>query len=102
MDFCTYVAEFIVKPKISFTRRINLGENPTDDESTSLPAMVVGPQVSMNLPPADHYITHLPKHPGCKACMNCKVQRKHCRDKEKSRRRKLVETTKSAKLFAEV
>ena len=23
----------------------------------------------MNAPPADHYLTHLPKHPGCKACL---------------------------------
>ena len=85
-DFCTYVAKFIAEPKVSFTRRITLGAHSTDDEGKSLPAMVVGPQVSTNIPPADHYITHLPKHPGCKACMNCNVQRGHCRDPEKTRK----------------
>ena len=32
-----------------------------------------------------HYLTHLPKHPGCKACNHCKVARKHCRDRTKKR-----------------
>ena len=48
----------------------------------------------MEKPPADHYLTHLPKHPGCKACMDCKVQRKHCRDQAKARQRKTVDITK--------
>ena len=43
----------------------------------------------MNMPPADHYLTHPPKHPGCKACMKCKVQRKHCRDRTKGRQKKI-------------
>ena len=40
-------------------------------------------------PPDDHYLTHLPKHPGCEACNNCKVQRKARRDKEKAARKQL-------------
>ncbi len=38
-------------------------------------------------PPADHYLTHLPKHPGCMACQNCKMQRKHCRDKNNKKQK---------------
>ena len=51
-------------------------------------ALVAGPTVSMQRPPDDHYLCHLPKHPGCKACNNCKVQRKHCRDKVKAKKKK--------------
>ena len=32
------------------------------------------------MPLDSHYLTHLPKHKGCKACNHCKVQRKQCRD----------------------
>ena len=64
--------------------------------------MPVGPAVSMNLPPDDHYLTHLPKHLGCRACMNCKVQRKHCRDHNKRRQRKLVEITKTPAVDAKI
>ena len=59
-----------------------------------MPSMVVGPQTSMAAPPPEHYLTHLPKHPGCKACMNCKVQRKHCRDLTRARRKKKADVTK--------
>ena len=56
--------------------------------------MAIGPKVSIAPPPPEHYLTHLPKHPGCAACMNCKVQRKHCRDQTKARQRKKSETIK--------
>ena len=68
------------------------GENPGDD-GTVLTSMPVSHAVSMNAPPADDYLTHLPKHPGCKACMNCRVQRKLCRDVGKGRKKNMVNTT---------
>ena len=58
----------------------------------------VAPAVSMHLPPADHYLTHLPKHPGCTACMDCKEQRKDCRDRNAGRQRKLVDVVKTDKV----
>lgn len=61
-------------------------------------ALVVGPVVSMEKPPGDHYLTHLPQHSGCKACNNCKVQRKHFRDKVKAKNRKLERSIKLAPL----
>ena len=94
-EFCTYVAEFIYEPSVQFAKK-NGGTN-TDDEKT-ITALPIGPAVSMHAPPPEHYLTHLPKHPGCKACMNCKVQRKHCRDLEKGRKRKMVTTEKTEKL----
>jgi hypothetical protein len=48
----------------------------------------------MQRPPDDHYLTHLPKHPGCKTCNHCKVQRKHCRDKEKAKKKKTEQIVK--------
>ena len=98
VEFCDYVSDFIYKPNVKITTRSYKGGNQGDsDTSTTVSAvasaMPVGPAVSMNAPPADHYLTHLPKHPGCKACMNCKVQRKHCRDLEKGRKKKMVSTT---------
>ena len=51
----------------------------------------------MQAPLADHYLIHPPKHPGCKACMNCKVQRKHCRDHEKRRKRRMVDVVNTPK-----
>ena len=48
----------------------------------------------MDKPPAAHYLTHLPKHPGCSACNNCKVQRKHCRDRGEARKRRSTTTIK--------
>ena len=56
----------------------------------------------MDKPTSDDYITHMPKHPGCKACMNCKVQRKHCRDQTKARKRKGTETLKIDNPYAGV
>ena len=94
--FCKYVADLISQPSIHYNKKPKLGENPRGEL-----AMVAGPKVSMDSPLADHYITHLPKHPGCKACMNCKVQRKHCRDHNKSRQRKMVDVTKVDKPYAD-
>ena len=74
--FCEHVAPILSQPK-------SLGK-----------AFVAGPVVSMERPLDDHYLIHLPKHPGCKACNNCKVQRKHCRDKEKAKKRKLERSIK--------
>jgi hypothetical protein len=93
---CKYVADLISQPSIRYHKKPQLGENPRGEL-----AMVAGPKVSMDSPLADHYITHLPKHPGCKACMNCKVQRKHCRDHNKSRQRKMVDITKVDKPYAD-
>ena len=88
----------MAEPDVHFATRNYQGENhTTDEEGTAHFAMPVGPAVSMQPPPADHYILHLPKHPGCKACMNCKVQKKHCRDLEKGRKKKLVNVEKSDK-----
>ena len=73
-DFCEYVSELIYKPTVKFVTKKEYGENLGDDGMViTLNAMPVGPAVSMQAPLADHYLTHLPKHPGCKACMNCKV-----------------------------
>ena len=47
---CEYVANLIAQPSIHFKR--NLGDNPKGTMA------MVGPAVSMELPPADHYITH--------------------------------------------
>jgi hypothetical protein len=91
--FCSYIADLITGPEINYQKQ--LGENPKV-------AMPVGPKVSMDKPPSDHYITHLPKHPGCKACMNCKVQRKHCRDQTKARTRKGTETIKIDNPYVDV
>ena len=91
-DFCTYVAEFIYEPSVQFAKK-NGGKN-TVDEST-ITAVPIGPAVSMHAPPPEHYLTHLPKHPGCKACMNCKVQRKHCRAHAKGQKKKMVEVTQA-------
>ena len=47
-------------------------------------------------PPPEHYMTHLPKHPGCAACMNCKMQKTQRRDKmreREKRRRQTVDLT---------
>ena len=65
-------------------------------------AMFVGPAVSMHAPPPEHDLTHRPKHPKGKACMNCKVQRKHCRDLAKGRKRKMVDIQETAKLDHEL
>ena len=74
-EFCDYGAPLITKPIVHFEQQ---GEIRTDDVDKAIfAATSVGPRVSMQAPSADHYITHLPKHPGCKACMHCKVQRKH-------------------------
>ena len=59
--------------------------------------MAIGPAVSMQAPPPEHYLTHFPKHPGCKACMNCKNRRKHCRDLTHGRKRKMVDVQKIEK-----
>ena len=56
--------------------------------------LVSGPSVSMQRPPDDHCLTHFPKHRGCNACNNCKVQRKHCRDKEVANNKKHERTIK--------
>ena len=77
--FCEHVAPIIVSPQ-----RLDHGEN----QAVNLAA------ISMEKPPDDHYLTHLPKHPGCTACNNCKVQRKHCRDKVKAKKRKHEQTIK--------
>ena len=81
--FCEYVADLVVEPEVY----------PRDSDVEPVPGLPAA--VKVEPPPASHYITHLPKHPGCTACMNCKVQRKHCRDLEKARRRKLKETYKT-------
>ena len=88
LAFCQHIVEYIVAPTISFP--VKMRENVQA-------AMPVGPKVSMEKPPPDHYLTHLPKHPGCKACMNCKVQRKHCRDQTKARQLQKVDTLKTEK-----
>ena len=36
---------------------------------------------SAGKPPDSHYLTHQPTHPGCEACCECKMQRKHMRSK---------------------
>ena len=56
-------------------------QNPGGVES--LYAALVGES-----PPPEHYKTHLPKHPGCLACICCKAQRTHRRDKVKERERR--------------
>ena len=94
--FCDYVTEFIAKPSVHFDKRGEIRAVVVGNANVA--AMPVGPVVSMHLPPADHYLTHLPKHPGCKACMNCKVQRKHCRNHNKGRQRKLVDVVKTNKV----
>lgn len=76
--FCEDVAPILAKPKRS--------HNPLDVSETMV--SVAGPTVSMQRPPDDHYLCHLPKYPGCKACNDCKVQRKHCRDKGKATKKK--------------
>ena len=94
-EFCDYVGEFIAKPVVHFDKR---GEIRADDVGNAIVAvMSVGPRVSMQLPTADQYLTHLPKHPGCKACMFCRVQRKHCRDHNKGRQRKLADVVETEK-----
>ena len=65
-------------------------------------AMPVGPAVSTIAPPADHYLTHLRKHPWCKACMDCEVQRKHCRDNNKKRQKTNTEITTTTTVDIEV
>jgi len=85
-EFCTYVAKLVAQPELCYKKK--LGEN------RGVPVMPVGPKVSLDPPPPEHYLTHLPKHPGCKACMNCKVQRKHCRDKNKERQKKKMDVVK--------
>ena len=41
-------------------------------------------------PPPEHYYTHLPKHPGCAACINCE-KRKARKDKARARKRRREE-----------
>ena len=96
LEFCEYVSELIYKPTVKYATRIQNGENLNTVDGTLI-AMPVGPVVSLQAPPADHYLCHLPKHPGCKACMDCKVQCKHCRDHVKGRQKKLVDVTKTDK-----
>ena len=43
-------------------------------------------------PPPEHYLTHLPKHPGCAACMNCKMQKTQRRDKVREREKRRRQT----------
>ena len=66
LEFCTHVAKLVAQPQLCYKRKV--GENP------GLPSMPIGPKVSLDLTPPEHCLTHLPKHPGCKACMTCKVQ----------------------------
>ena len=76
LPFCEYIAELVYEPEVY----------PRSRKTESVSGLAAA--VKLEPPPASHYILHLPKHPGCKACMHCKVQRKHCRDLEKARRRK--------------
>ncbi len=102
-EFCEYVSDLVWKPPVKVTSRNQKGEHlNTVDDGANLVAMPAGPAVSMHLPSADHYLTHLPKHLGCKACMNCKLQRKHCRDHVKGRQRKLVDVVKTDKTNPEI
>ena len=89
VKFFDYVAQFISEPDVQFYKRHQTGEI-----HGSVQALVAGPKVSIAPPPPEHYLTHLPKHPGCAACMDCKVQRKHCRDQTKARQRRKTEVIK--------
>ena len=77
-EFCSHLTEILANP----TRVL-----PGKKRETVAQAMAAN-HVMMQPPPKEHYLTHLPKHPVCKACNNCKVQRKHCRDKKKDRKKK--------------
>ena len=50
--------------------------------------ITINPAIPVAPPDAVHYLAHLPKHPGCAACSNCKVQRKQRRDHDKAAKRK--------------
>ena len=62
------------------------------------------PAISVTTPDAEHYLTHLPKHPGCATCNNCKVQRKQRRDHDKAEKRKwkAEQNTSICKYFPEL
>ena len=57
-------------------------------------ALVVGPKVSVAPPPPEQYLIHFPKHLGCAACVDCNVQRKHCRYQAKARQRRRTQIIK--------
>ena len=78
--FCEYIADLVYDSEVT----------PNSRKAEAVHELAAA--VKLEPPPPGHCILHLPKHPVCTACMNCKVPRKHCRDLEKARRRKTMET----------
>ena len=82
--FCDYFKVVLTEPEKPLLTTQQQPETAQED----VPALASNPSISMERPPPEHYLTHLPKHPGCTACNNCKVQRKQCRDQVKARERR--------------
>ena len=70
-EFCEHIAPVLVNPAPT-NRKLQ------ESEKTLMAAKTI------DVPPPDHYWTHLPKHNGWKACTSCKRQRKHCKDKTRA------------------
>ena len=81
-DFCDAMAGVICEHPL-----FRLGNDSSEEEindrrrgnSTNTATPHAAPVVDMhNKPPADHYLTHFPFHPGCESCRLSKQQRTRC------------------------
>ena len=94
-ELAKHWSNVLVKPRRD--RRINSTDDPRNPgggppnfgkQEMLEGGITINPAITIAPPDAEHYLTHLPKHPGCAACNNCKVQRKQRRDQDKAARRK--------------
>lgn len=86
---CEFVATLVAEPEIHHQMK-----NGEHFGTANLVAMVAGPNATLEPPPADQYLSHLLNTLAARACMDRRVQRQHCRDHSKSRRRKTVAVIK--------
>ena len=97
---CNYWAPTVCNPqrqvKAEGRATDSLERNPTagsHDANSDGAANAGGLMAIQGVPvPDEHYRTHLPKHPGCLACTNCKMQITQRRDKVRERQRRRTKT----------
>ena len=81
VKICDYIRGALVNPLLPNGSEVTIQN--TADQSMVDSSTRFAVAAKDELPPLDHYLTHLPKHPGCLACHQCKKARKSCRDKER-------------------
>ena len=83
LGFCEHLAPLIVAPYRDTFCTARVPDASEAKRSSSARVLANYNWTAADVPLDSHYLTHLPKHKGCKACNHCKVQRKQCRDKTK-------------------